>query len=55
MREKQTDEYKNVHTQAVAIEISRRLDHEPSSLRTFCIMNVCAYKKGKTRLAKQGS
>ena len=37
----------NAHTQAIAIEFSRRRYHEPSTLRTFCRLKVCAYKKAR--------
>ena len=40
---KETDKYENAHTQAVAIEFSRRRYHELSILRTFCRLK--AYEK----------
>ena len=36
---------KYAHAQAVFIEFSRRQDHEPSTLRTFCSLKACVYKR----------
>ena len=47
MREKGTDKYDNVHTQAVAIEFSKRRKREPSTLRTFCRRKECFYTKAR--------
>ena len=47
IREKGTDKYKNAHMQAVAIEFSRRRDREPSTLRIFCRLKVCTYKRAR--------
>ena len=33
---KGTDKYANAHTEAAAIEIYRKRDREPFTLRTFC-------------------
>ena len=53
MREKVTDKYekwqKYAHTQAVGIELSRRWDREPSTLRMFCRLKACVYKKAIQR------
>ena len=45
MREKGTDKYENVHDQNIVIESTRRQDLEHSTLRTFCKLKVCKYKK----------
>ena len=42
-----TDRYENAHRQAVAIEFSRRLEHELSILRTFCKLKTCVYKRAR--------
>ena len=47
MREKGTDKYENANTQVVAIEFSRRREREPTTLRTFCRLQVCAHKRAK--------
>ena len=46
MREKGTENYENAHTQAVALELLRRRHREPSTLRMFCRLKACVYKKG---------
>ena len=39
--------YGLLHTYAVAIECSGRRYHKPSTLRTFCRLKMCAYKKAR--------
>ena len=41
------DKYENACKQAVAIEFTKRLSYESSTLGTFCRLKVCAYKKAR--------
>ena len=39
--------YENEHTIVFAIEFFTRQDHEPSTLRTFCKLKTCVYKRAR--------
>ena len=41
------DKYENAQAQAVTIEFPRRQERELSTLKTFCRLKVCAYKKAR--------
>ena len=42
-----SDKYENEHILAFAMEFSRRRDYEPSTLRTFCRLKTCVYKRAR--------